>query len=110
MILVYIAGPLSGKPSRGVREAIAAADKVLALGGLPFVPHLTHFWDMISPKPYKQWMDYDREFIYRCDVLLRLPGESTGADMEVRYAEEWSIPVLRSFAEVDAYIKERERD
>ena len=108
MKLIYIAGPLSGKPSRGVRDAIAAADNVLALGGLPFIPHLTHFWDMISPKPYKQWIDYDREFIYRCDALLRLPGESTGADMEVRYAREWNIPVFHSLNEVEDYIKDAE--
>lgn len=35
-----------------------------------------------------------------CDAVLRLPGESTGADNDVRIARERGIPVYHSIAEL----------
>lgn len=35
-----------------------------------------------------------------CDAVLRLPGESTGADQDVAIAEERGLPVYRSVAEI----------
>jgi len=36
----------------------------------------------------------------RCDAVLRLPGESNGADEDVRIAKERGLPVFYSLAEV----------
>ena len=59
---VYIAGPFS-KPDLCVntKTAIEAADKLLSLGMVPFVPHLNLLWHTVSPKPYETWLDLDRE-------------------------------------------------
>ena len=38
--------------------------------------------------------------LQHCDAVLRLPGESTGADNDVRIARERGIPVYHSIEEV----------
>lgn len=95
MITVYIASPYTkGDVAVNVRASLLAADQLVALGFVPCVPLLSHFWHLVSPKPYEIWMALDREWVLRCDCLLRLPGESSGADEEVMWALENSIPVF----------------
>ena len=90
---IYVAGPYSSDPVNGLRKAIAAADAIWAAGGAPYVPHLTLFWDIISSKPRDEWLELDLIWLSRCDMLLRLPGKSPGADKEVIYAVRKGIPV-----------------
>ena len=42
--------------------------------------------------------------IERCDAILRLPGESKGADNDVRLANERGIPVYYQLSEIPGYI------
>jgi hypothetical protein len=44
--------------------------------------------------------------IERCDAVLRLPGASRGADMDVARAQERGLPVYRSAAEIPARVLE----
>lgn len=99
---VYIAGPMSGSGAiaSNVRIAIQAADELMQAGFFPFVPHLTHFWHMISPKEYEEWLELDFGWLAVCNAVLRLPGESPGADREVDRATDLGIPVFYSVAEV----------
>jgi hypothetical protein len=91
---VYIAGPLSlGDPVLNIRKAIEVADRLLVMGHLPQIPHLTYFWHLISPKDYEAWLKMDFDWIETCDYLLRIPGESLGADREVEHANSKRIPV-----------------
>jgi hypothetical protein len=47
---VYLAGPYStGDKEANVRRAVEAADVLWAAGFSVFLPHLTHFWDLLSP-------------------------------------------------------------
>ena len=93
--LVYLAGPYTRPdPVENVHKACKAADEVLAMGMIPFIPHLTHTYHLVSPKPVEFWYDYDIHMLRRCDVVLRLPGDSTGADREVAEAEGIGIPVV----------------
>lgn len=97
MTAVYVAGPYTAPdPCINTRAAILAADKLLALGFAPFVPHLSHFWHTMSPKAYETWLSLDLEWLTRSDALLRLPGASRGADIEVAIAEADGIPVFHS--------------
>lgn len=41
--------------------------------------------------------------IERCDAILRLPGESKGADNDVRLAHERGIPVYYNISEIPVY-------
>ncbi len=98
---IYIAGPYSqGETAINVRNAILAADKVLELGHIPFVPHLTHFWHYISPKPWNVWLKIDQDWLKVCDALLRLPGPSKGADLEIDLAKSLGIPIYESLDEL----------
>lgn len=82
---VYIAGPYTGgDPVLNTRRAVEAAEAVIATGHTPFVPHLTHLWHLISPHAVEFWYDYDLEWLAVCDCIMRLPGESPGADAEVK--------------------------
>jgi hypothetical protein len=91
---VYIAGPYTkGDVALNVRAAIEAGDAVLKAGHLPFIPHLTHFWHLVCPGPYEQWIDMDLGWLPACDVLIRLPGESSGSDGEVAAAKKIGMRV-----------------
>lgn len=84
---IYIAGPYSkGDVAQNISAAIHAGDYVASLGHAPFVPHLTHFWHLLIQHDYEFWMAQDLEWLKACDALLRLPGESAGADREVEAA------------------------
>lgn len=100
---VYIAGPYSiGDTAANVRRALEAAEKVRELGHLPFVPHLTHFWHLVFPHPYEYWIAMDNEWLLECDALLRLPGESVGADGEVAWARHCDLRVFYGLDDFEA--------
>ncbi len=97
---VYIAGPYTkGDVVENVRTAVLAGDAVFEAGHFPYVPHLTHLWHMIRPRPWQDWMRLDLAWLEACDALIRLPGESKGADLEVRHAAKHLIPVFASVEE-----------
>jgi hypothetical protein len=92
---VYIAGPITkGNQFLNVKAAIDVADKLLRYGYAPYCPHFTCFWQMHYPHPYQEWMDLDFEWLRACDAVLRLYGESVGADREVQEASRLGIKVV----------------
>ena len=92
---VYIAGPYtSGDQAVNVANAVKVADKLFKQGFIPYIPHLMHFWHMICPHEYDEWMMLDIEWLATCDLFFRLPGESPGADVEERKAVDRCIPVF----------------
>jgi hypothetical protein len=106
--MVYIAGPYSRiDPVENTHRTIKVADELLASGLVtPVVPHpLTMTWHLVSPKEYQTWLDYDLEVLARCDAVLRLPGESTGADGEERFAAGRGIPVFHNAQRLLAWAK-----
>ena len=101
---IYVAGPITlGDMNDNVAMGVAAGKTLLDHGYAPFIPHLSHFvephatWTN-TPARYEQWLALDRSFIAVCDALLRLPGESRGADREVAWAVEIGIPVFHTLA------------
>jgi hypothetical protein len=94
---VYIAGPFShGDVVINLRNAVMAAEEVAKQGYYPFIPHLSCFWHMIAPHPYDFWLDQDLVWLESCDAVIRIPGESSGADQEVVIAQRRGIPVYHS--------------
>jgi hypothetical protein len=107
---IYVAGPCSkGDVAINVRNALEAADELATLGFAPYVPHLTHFWHMLFPRPYEFWLELDNQYLPYCDALLRLPGESSGADKECELAHSLGIPVFDSVPEVDYFFNQELR-
>lgn len=107
MIRVYCAGPIT-KPDMRANALIAIkyADVLLELGFAPFVPQLSVFWSEFSPHPYEVWLKLDFEWLSVCNALLRIPGESPGADREVQFAHDHFIPVFYSIENLTRYFKE----
>ena len=94
--MVYIAGPFSEPdPAANTHRIVKIADVLLDAGFVPIVPHLSLAWQLISPKPYQTWLNYDRHLLARCDAVLRVPGYSIGATAEVGFAIKNGIPVIR---------------
>src|SRR6267142_4253439 len=103
---VYVAGPYTkGDFAINVRNAYEAANRLADLGFAPFVPHATHFWHMLFPRPYEFWLKLDNEFLPCCAAFLRLPGESSGADKEVQLAKTLKIPVFTSIEALAEYFE-----
>ena len=94
-MIVYIASPYTGGDlEANVKRQIVAAELLQERGHLCFVPLLSHFWNKISPHPYDYWMAMDLGWLAHCDVLIRLPGESAGADAEVAEAHRRGLRVF----------------
>lgn len=92
---VYVAGPISvGDRQAHVAAAIEAAEALWRAGLVPFVPHLACGWDEVHPHPWDDWMHYDQAWLALCDALVRLPGESRGADAEVAWCHAHCMPVF----------------
>jgi hypothetical protein len=103
-ICVYVAGPLTcGDVLANTRLAIIAGNNLRNDGYIPFIPHLTVFWDMVFPRSYEDWMSQDFEWLSRCDALYRLPGESGGADREVKLAKKLGIPVFTDYFKLSVW-------
>lgn len=104
---VYIAGPYTqGDQAELVREAVLVGLAVFREGHVPFIPHLYHFAHFLCPMPYEAWMTLDLSWLAVCHCLIRLPGESQGADREVERAFDMGLTVYHG---VDAFLAEHGR-
>lgn len=93
--LVYVAGPYTRPdPIVNVRRACAVGDMLTSHGCAVIIPHLSMLWHLVSPQPIETWYERDLDVMRRCDAVVRLSGESTGADQEVEIATESGIPVF----------------
>lgn len=98
---IYVAGPYTkGDPVVNVAAAIDAGDELARMGHYPYIPHLSMFWHYRHSHEYNFWLDQDKAWLVCCNALLRLPGESSGADKEVVLAHELGIPVYFSLDEI----------
>lgn len=107
----YIAGPISkGDLTHNIEQATAAYVRLMKEGYAPFCPHLTVYLGgpARAPQPeilpngtkHEDWYDSDLPWVAVADAVLRLPGESVGADKEVALAKELGIPVYESIEEL----------
>lgn len=104
---VYVAGPISkGDLNANLAQARAAGQALLKAGLAPYVPHLTCYWSGNTPEllpdgtTHEDWMGVDLPWVAVSDAVLRLPGESKGADLEEAMADRYGIPVFHSLDEV----------
>lgn len=118
---VYIAGPITkGDLAHNVNQATAAFVSLAKAGFAPFCPHWSvyskpaHAWnsygrDVVTCEAtiqgndemsHADWLNVDLPWVQVADAVLRLPGESTGADREVEFARACGIPVYHSLAEL----------
>lgn len=128
---IFISGPISkGDIFENIKQAEVAFEKLAKAGLAPFCPHWACYGKNVfektmiddgdgcmgeqrvrvliaSPKPmtmgltHEQFIEIDLSWVSTCDAILRLPGESIGADMETAFAVENGIPV---FTDIDDLI------
>ena len=92
---VYLAGPITGGGNvlANIRHALQTARTLLWAGYAPYIPHLSCYWETVCAIPVEDMIALDCEYLAVCDVLLRLPGTSPGADREVVMADELGLRV-----------------
>ena len=73
-------------------------DGMVKRGFVPFVPHNDMVQYMLDPDTldYETILLQDLAWVKKCDALLRLPGESPGADREVQYALSQGLLVTKN--------------
>lgn len=104
---VYIAGPISrGDLGANIKQAETAFLALLGAGFAPFCPHWSCY--AFGPDPlhreasaasgltHDAWISVDLPWVCASHAVLRLPGESVGADLEVSTAIDHNIPVYHS--------------
>ena len=105
---VYIASPYTkpeGKQLENTLKSFDIFNELVKLDFIPYAPLTSHFIHECYPQDYKFWLEYDLIWLKKCDFILRLPGESEGADKEVKFAIENKIDV---FYTIDDIIKKKE--
>lgn len=122
---VYIAGPISkGDLATNVNQGTAAFIALAKAGFAPWCPHWSVYAKQCGQGQFHEdedesachavgtregnhemshadWMGIDLPWVGVADAVLRLPGESTGADMEVAHARKVGVPVFDS---IDALV------
>lgn len=94
-------------PETNTRVACEAFQKLFDDGRcVPFTALWGHFHIRFLSigYDYDKWLDWCFEMLEGCQALLRLPGESSGADREVAIAKQLGIPVFYSVEELYKWI------
>lgn len=109
---VYVAGPMRLMIEKGVHDACKMADRLYANGFIPFIPQLSILWSLVTPfgsddEIYAARLPYDFAWIDKCDALIRLPGQSHGADAECEHCGVIGKPVFTEFERLIAWRNER---
>jgi hypothetical protein len=102
MSIIYIASPYTlGEVGANVSVQVEAAHRILDMGHCPIAPVLSHYLHIHRQRPYEEWLQMCLTLVTRVDLLLRLPGESKGADREVEFANKIRVPVLHGWDELE---------
>ena len=87
--VVYLACPMRiGLWSENIRNCLECAERLRVKGYIPYPPVISLFWEIYYPRSVEDCLEYDFGLINVSDAVLRLPGASEGADMELDYAVE----------------------
>lgn len=117
-LLILIAGPYrsgtNGDPdliARNLARLEEASGPLFRLGHVPMIGEWVALPILRTLDPSDAGDgDGDGDVMYEtahrllqhCDAVLRLPGESSGADKDVEIAEQLGLPVYRTLEEVPA--------
>ncbi len=124
--VVYIAGPVGrGDLAANIQQATDAFRRLALAGLAPICPHWSAFSGptLVSATggtvyaiasvdgcglSHAEWLAVDLALVERSDAVLRLPGESSGADQETEHANARGIPVFDCVADVLRWARESE--
>lgn len=100
---VYISGPITkGNRNHNYFQALEAEAELMRNNFAPLNPMQTMVlpfaWD--GEFDHARWLERDFAWIAVCDAVLRIPGESVGAEAEREFAEKCGIPVFCSLKDL----------
>jgi hypothetical protein len=113
-LLILIAGPYrsgtNGDPdliARNLARLEEASGPLFRLGHVPMIGEwvalpILRTLDPAHADDGDVMYETAHRLLQHCDAVLRLPGESTGADKDVEIAEQLGLPVYRTLEEVPA--------
>lgn len=102
--IVYISGPVTkGERVHNVAQGFYAQAKLMLAGFAPINPiaSATYPFAWEPAFTHELWMAVDLALVEVSHAVLRLPGESVGADLEVAHAEKLGIPVFTSIEDLN---------
>jgi hypothetical protein len=111
-LLILIAGPYrsgtGGDPaliSQNLARLEEASGPIFRLGHVPMIGEWVALPVLrtVDPEAAAEgdvMYETARRLLQHCDAVLRLPGESSGADKDVEIAQQLGLPVYRSLDEV----------
>jgi hypothetical protein len=67
---------------------MSTARVLISMGYAPFCPHLSYHLDPAEELPRATWMEVELPWVSVADAVLRLRGESVGADIECAAARQ----------------------
>lgn len=107
---VYISGPISSGGRRTDPEAIDAYCKVAAAEAQRLItwgysilwPHGTVWMERLTGvrNDHDRWVENDIPWVLQAEAVLRIAGDSAGADAECEAARKAGIPVFDSVEEL----------
>lgn len=98
---IYISGPITkGSREDNFDQADEMNRKLIEAGFAPLNPMFSMFSRYAFDIEHSAWMEVDLAWIECADAVIRLPGESVGADIETSHAEKLGIPVVKSVEEL----------
>ena len=104
---IYLSGPITkGDKDHNFRQAAVAQRTLLRAGYAVLNPMLSMKLPGGLEIPHEVWMASDLPWVACSCAVLRLPGESIGADMEVKFAHGRGIPVFEDITVLMEHFKE----
>ncbi len=105
MIKVFIASPYrTGDMSSNIRLQSDIYSGLMDLGFAPYGSIVSSLSQHIAhPKPHEEWVKIENEFISVCNCVLRVGGESKGADECVNYAKSLKKEIFYSINDLILY-------
>jgi len=120
--IVYIASPYTkGDQAINTHYQCKIFSQLMDDGKVwPVAPLWTHFQHTVFPRPYEEWIAYDKALLPLYDACLRLDAEmpelnyfvseSSGADSEAAYYKSAGKPVFYSIEELYNWVNETNTD
>ena len=97
--IVYISGPITkGDRNHHLFQSLDAHRRLMLAGFSVINPMLNMLAPFNTPGienglDHQVWLENDLPQMAACQAVLRLPGESLGAEMECLWATECKIPI-----------------
>lgn len=105
---IYVAGPYTGSTleeiEKNVQRAMEAGLRIWKKGHFPYIPHLTHWPDILSRElniemDWEDYMKWHAIWVDYCDALFLL-AESKGALLEHSRAQEDGKVIFHTLDEI----------